>query len=100
MEQQEERRRAVRYAMAVPIDVDGETCTTCNVSTTAVSFHARRGFDVGRILDFTIHVPDRESNFRMECQGQVVRCEADGDRFLTSATIDIIRIGRLVIGAP
>jgi len=100
MEEQEERRRAVRYPMAVPLDVEGETCTTCNVSTTAVSFRGKRPFAAGHVLDFTIHVPDRESNFRMECQGRVVRCESEGDRgFVVSATIDVIRIGKLVIGA-
>jgi len=87
--------------MAVPIDVEELSATTRNVSTTAVSFVSPRAFEVGVPLDFVLYVPDRESKFRMECHGKVVRCEQERENvFITSATIDVIRIGKLVIGAP
>jgi hypothetical protein len=101
METREERRSAVRYPVAVPIDVDGITATTRNVSTQAVSFRSPKRFDTGVEIDFVLHLPDRDSRLRMDCHGRVVRCEVQPDgAFVTSATIDVIRIGKLVIGAP
>jgi hypothetical protein len=83
----DERRLKPRYAVAVPIDVEGVRGVTRNLSINGVIFALPVSLEVGREIRFSIYM--RAGNCRLDCRGRVIRqrltAESDYD---TGASID------------
>ena len=84
-----ERRRAARFAMMVPIQVNEiGTGSTIDISATGVSFVIGEPLEPGRTIRFRVAVDDGSGSLALHCNGTVVRVEQRGRLVLTAATID------------
>lgn len=71
-----ERRRAQRYFIVCPVELENGTATTRNQSTTGVLFETDRSFTVGDPIDLSITLERYENNLtRIRCQGKIARVE-------------------------
>jgi len=73
----QERRRAQRFRMALPVELTDATAVTRDLSACGVFFETSRDFVVGECIQFTLileHV-DPGHRVRLRCRGQVVRVE-------------------------
>ena len=72
----QERRRAMRYRLAVPVQVKGRTIgRTLDMSTDGISFETRRSYKLGENISFSVILTDS----RVQCEGRVVRVERQED---------------------
>ena len=70
-----ERRQAVRFPIAIPVELDEGTGTTRDVSLSGVFFETTQWFAPGEPVRLTL-VLERASPgdpIRLQCEGQVVR---------------------------
>lgn len=83
----EERRRAERYPIVVPIELKNGTGVTRDVSGMGVYFSAAFPFERGEEIDFLLKVPD---SVAVRCRGRVVRVDFDREsmRYGVAVTID------------
>lgn len=90
-----ERRRARRYAVALPIELGTTSTLTLNVSTGGVLFEAPPGdtLERGSTLRFVLAVGTVA--IRLRCHGRVVRVERSGARCCVASTIDHWEIDRV-----
>ena len=90
-----ERRRARRYAVALPIDLSTTRTVTVNVSTGGVLFEAPAGdaLETGSALRFVLAIGTVA--MRLRCRGRVVRVERSAARCCVASTIDHWEIDRV-----
>lgn len=72
-----ERRRAVRFPIAIPVELEGGTGVTRDVSLSGVFFETDQFFLMGAPIRLTL-VLERASPgqpVRLQCEGRVVRVE-------------------------
>lgn len=83
----DDRRLKPRYAVAVPIDVEGVRGVTRNLSINGVIFAIPVSLEVGREIRFSIYM--RAGNCRLDCRGRVIRQRPMVDNnYDTGASID------------
>jgi hypothetical protein len=86
-----ERRRDVRIAASMPLQVDGRAASTLDLSEHGLAFESesalREGDKVQLVVDYLLD----GHHYPMQCEGEVVRVEPRGNRWLVAA--------RLVAGA-
>jgi hypothetical protein len=70
----EDRRHAQRFNAAMPMRVDGQPGTTQDLSTSGLSFRAKRAYAPGTLLDVVIEYLLDGERYPLECQAEVVRC--------------------------
>ncbi len=72
-----EQRRAARFSIAIPVEVEGGTGVTRDVSLSGVFFETDRVFVRGERIRVTLILqrasPDHP--VRLQCEGQVMRVE-------------------------
>jgi hypothetical protein len=83
----EERRRAERFPIVVPIELKNGEGVTRDVSGMGVYFTASFPFERGEEIDFILRVPD---SVAVRCRGRVVRVDYDREamRYGVAVTID------------
>ncbi len=72
-----ERRRAARFPIAIPVELEGGTGVTRDVSLSGVFFETNQFFALGELIRLTL-VLERASPgqpVRLQCDGRVVRVE-------------------------
>ncbi len=72
-----ERRRAARFPIAIPVELEGGTGVTRDVSLSGVFFETNQFFALGEPIRLTL-VLERASPgqpVRLQCDGRVVRVE-------------------------
>jgi PilZ domain len=73
----QERRRAQRFRVRLPVELKGEIAMTRDLSACGVFFVTARSFVPGECLRFTLvleHIAPG-CQVRLQCQGRVVRVE-------------------------
>ena len=83
----DERRKAERFAAAMPVSVDGEQGTTQDLSTTGLSFHSDHSYEPGSQVDVVIEYLLDGHQYPLRCQAEVVRSVPDGDGFTIGARL-------------
>jgi hypothetical protein len=70
-----ERRRAARFPLAIPVELEGGAGVTRNVSLSGVLFRTEQAFSLGQQIRMVLVLerasPDRP--VRLQCEGRVVR---------------------------
>src|SRR5437899_12050811 len=85
-----ERRRAPRYPIGLPIEVEAlGSAETRDVSTTGVFFETRQLLVPGAVIRFSLVFQHEESEppLRLVCEGEVARVERRDERLGVAATI-------------
>jgi hypothetical protein len=80
-----ERRRAVRYPIALRLELNGASATTRDLSGLGVLFQIDRELRVEDELNFALTIPGA---CQVQCRGRVVRVTRDGAGYVVGATID------------
>lgn len=83
----EERRRAERFAAAMPVSVDGRPGTTQDLSTTGLSFHSERPYEPGARVEVVIEYLLDGHQYPLRCEAEVVRSIPDGDGYSIGARL-------------
>ena len=81
----DERRRARRIPVHIPIELANGSGLTEDVSGLGVRFRCPESFEAGESIDFVLHLPGAG---RVRCEGTVVRSLDEGVLFDVAATID------------
>ena len=70
-----ERRRAVRFPITIPVELDGGSGVTRDVSLSGVSFETEQWFAPGEPIRLTLILEGASpgSTIRVRCEGKVVR---------------------------
>jgi len=84
-----ERRRTPRYYVAVPIEFDGTTGTTRDVSESGIRLELDQRLDQGQSIAFHVVFRDFEGGtpWRMAGSGEVLRVEEDGAGFVVAIRV-------------
>src|SRR5262249_61066746 len=82
-----ERRRARRYRVDLPVEFEGGTGVTRNVSQTGVLFATDREAKVGDLVDFSLILGEHDAGWkcRIACIASVVRVAHLGRAWLAPA---------------
>ena len=74
---QPDRRRARRYRLIVPVDLDHGTGVTRDVSEIGVLFETTVPPQLGEVIEFALLMGefDPGAGYRVRCSGEVVRIE-------------------------
>jgi len=86
-----ERRGTLRYVVAVPIDFEGGSGTTQDVSEQGIRFLSHQRFKPLQPITFTLgfrNLTDGERTMRVRGSGHVVRLESDGVRFVVAVAVN------------
>ncbi len=94
-----EVRCAVRFPLSLPVVIfapDGAiTAETVNVSASGVLLRISRKMAPGEAIQFQMRMPGQvfgaQTDVVIDCNGRVVRCHENQDKYLTAATIDEYR---------
>ncbi len=81
----DERRKAERFPMKLPIRFGAGSGTTRDISGVGVYFETDYPFEAGQEIDFALVVPD-SANVR--CRGTIVRVDPLREHFGVATTID------------
>lgn len=81
----DERRRAERFPLTIPIELKDGKGVTRDVSGLGVYFSADFPFEVNQEIDFLLRVPDA---VRVRCWGRIVRVDPEDGRYGVAVTID------------
>jgi hypothetical protein len=87
LQRRDERRRAERFVAEMPVAVDGAEATTQDLSSTGLAFTADRPYEVGAQIDVVIEYILDGAHYPLRCAAEVVRVQADGDRFTIGARL-------------
>lgn len=88
-----ERRRARRYRVDLPVEFEGGTGVTRNVSQTGVLFATAQEAKVGDLVDFNLILGEHDAGWkcRIACIAAVVRVSHVGRGWLVAADIQAYR---------
>jgi len=81
----DDRRRAERLPLTLPIELGHTTSVTHDFSGLGVFFSSDQPFDIDAEIDFLLRVPDAVN---VRCKGRIVRVNPMGGRFGIAATIE------------
>ncbi|MBE7368061.1 PilZ domain-containing protein [Ramlibacter pallidus] len=83
----DERRRAERFAAAMPVSVDGNAGTTEDLSSSGLSFLADHSYEPGARVEVVIEYLLDGHQYPLTCQAEVVRVERVGERYRVGARL-------------
>ncbi len=88
-----ERRRARRYRVDLPVEFEGGTGVTRNVSQTGVLFATAQEAKVGDLVDFNLILGEHDAGWkcRIACIASVVRVSHVGGGWLVAEDIQAYR---------
>jgi hypothetical protein len=81
----QERRRAERFPMTLPVQIGAGRGVTRDFSGLGVYFESDARFDVADEIEFVLVIPEAVD---VRCVGKIVRLDIRGDRYGYAATID------------
>jgi hypothetical protein len=90
-----DRRRAARFRIAIPVEVEGGTGTTQDVSLSGVFFETDQSFAPGEQINLVM-VLERASPgrpVRLECEGRIVRVSRVDRRIGVAVAISAYKFG-------
>lgn len=89
----QERRRARRYRVDLPVEFEGGTGVTRNVSQTGVLFATAREVKPGDVVDFSLILGEHDAGWkcRIACIASVVRVTPLAQGWLIAADIQAYR---------
>ena len=93
--QMQEQRSAKRFALALPITLEGREGVTHDLSATGIFFEAARSPGLGARIDLTVRYVVDGHEFSVGCHGVVVRVERHGDTFNVA-----VQLGSELFGEP
>lgn len=73
------QRSADRFDTELPVEIDGISGLTRNISATGVYLETDSHPSPGSRVHFTVEVVVRGQNLKMVCDGEVVRVDTKGD---------------------
>lgn len=73
-----ELRADPRYALALPITMEGEEGQTLDLSAHGILFESTARPEVGSRVSLALSSHGGETNWRIDCDGEVVRVESHG----------------------
>ncbi len=76
-----DQRTRQRYALALPITMEGEEGLTHDLSADGILFEARRRPALGARVALSLQYRADDAECRLRCDGEVVRVERHGDGF-------------------
>src|SRR5207245_9174332 len=87
------RRRARGYSLDIPVEFEGGTGVTRNVSQTGVLFATAQEAKVGDLVDFNLILGEHDAGWkcRIACIASVVRVSHVGGGWLVAADIQAYR---------
>jgi hypothetical protein len=83
----DERRRAARFAAAMPVSVAGHEGTTTDLSTTGLSFQSDRPYQPGERIEVVIEYLLDGHQYPLRCEAEVVRSEPGANGFNIGARL-------------
>lgn len=91
-----ERRRATRYQVGLPVELQNGSGVTRDVSESGVFFETDRALTPGSPISFSLILghADPEGPFRLECKGSIVRVEESEGKVGVAARISSYRASR------
>lgn len=93
-----DRRRAERFAAAMPVSVDGHPATTEDLSTSGLSFRSDRAYEAGTRVEVVIAYLLDGHDYPLRCEAEVVRSVPDGEGFTIGARLAPSTIATLAVG--
>jgi Tfp pilus assembly protein PilZ len=73
----EERRKGERFKLAVPVQLNDGTGTTCDISTSGIFFETERTYSIGDTIRLSLSF-EHET---LQCEARVVRVEPRNGQF-------------------
>jgi hypothetical protein len=73
----EERRKGQRFKLALPVQLNDGTGTTCDISTSGIFFETERAYAIGETIRLSLSF-EQET---LQCEGRVVRVEPRNGQF-------------------
>ena len=78
---QPRQRSAERFGLALPITMEGEECSSHDISATGVLLESPAAPALGACVSLTLQYRAEGRDFRVDCSGEVVRVERHGDNY-------------------
>lgn len=96
VKQDEEKRREERISAALPVDLEGATGITRDVSASGICFETEASYAVGNPISFTVKLDAPGGKMMLKCRGQIVRVEPRATRVgvavkITESTMEPVR---------
>ena len=91
-----DRRRATRYQVGLPVELQAGKGVTRNVSESGVYFETDQSLAVGSAVTFSLILghADPEGPFRLQCKGSIVRVDEQDGKIAVAARITSYRATR------
>jgi|GEM_PF-4804749 len=71
-----DRRKEPRHLTRLPVEIDGQSGTTINISSSGVAFESAMALTFGQEITLQILIPkDGSEPLRLKCRGRIVRLE-------------------------
>lgn len=78
---QQRQRSAERFGLALPITMEGEECSSHDISATGVLLESPAAPALGAQVSLMLQYRSDGRDFTLDCVGEVVRVERHGDNF-------------------
>lgn len=75
------QRSAERFGLALPITMEGEECSSHDISATGMLLETAAAPALGANVSLTLQYRAGGQDFDLDCSGEVVRVEQHGDSF-------------------
>ena len=75
------QRSAERFGVALPITMEGEDCSSHDISATGLLLEATAAPELGAQVSLTLQYRAEGQDFSLDCRGEVVRVERHGENF-------------------
>jgi hypothetical protein len=82
-----EKRKAARFGVQMPVQVEGRPSVTHDLSATGLCFESERAYAPGEQLDLVIEYLLDGHNYPLKCRAEVTRCDAQGTGFAVGARL-------------
>jgi hypothetical protein len=91
-----DRRRATRYQVGLPVELQSGSGVTRDVSESGVYFETEQALAPGTSINFSLILghADPEGPFRLQCKGAIVRVEQRDNKIGVAARITSYRATR------
>jgi hypothetical protein len=80
-EAQQRQRSAERFGLALPITMEGEECSSHDISATGVLLESSAAPALGATVSLMLQYRTEGREFSLDCVGEVVRVERHGDNY-------------------
>ena len=101
LQTRDDRRRAERFAAAMPVTIDGRPGTTEDLSTTGLSFVADHAYALGDRVEVVIEYLMDGHQYPLRCEAEVVRVEPCAEGYRVGARLAAqSQIQDIAVGEP